>query len=151
MTAISDYIQKKKNLEAIESVQEYSNLIKNSRDPPFIIVEDNEYEIINYEKSFPTLPLKNQKDIQISQKKRLLYKPNGDLFTYYGYDNASITHEISIFDFDSIAREKANYVGVNQDKIDDMKELFRFLKPENQVLISNYLSKVGVKETQKKK
>ena len=144
------YSKKKKDIESIETVEEYVNLIKNSRDPGFIVVQDNEYEILDYEKNFPTLPLKVQKEIKISQKKRLLYKPNGDVFTFNSYDNVSIKHEFSVPNFDSIVKEKASFVGINKDKVNDVKELIEFLRPENQVLILNYLSKVGVKETKKK-
>ena len=142
------YSKKKKDLEAIESVEQYSNLIKTSRNPPFKIIQDDEYDILDFEKSFKTLPLQKQKEIKISQKKRLSYKPNGDVFTYNSYDHISIEHKLTLIDFDSIVKEKTNFIGVNKDKIENLKDLVRFLKSENRLLLLNYLDKVSVKEIQ---
>ena len=110
------------------------------------MVHDDEYEILDYEDTFQKLSQQFQKEIRISEKKRLQYHPNGNLFTSCSYDDDLIFHQIPVKDFDSLVFKKTNFLGLSKDKVQDVEDLCKYIKPENKELILNYMSKIGIKK-----
>lgn len=100
------YSKKKKNLETIETAEEYADLIANSRNSPFTIVQENEYELIDYEEIFPALSQKKQRQLKISKQRRLLYQSNGEISTFYKYNGEAAKHQLDIINLESAEKKK---------------------------------------------
>ena len=69
------YSQEKKKLKRIEIAEEYIKLIRNSRHPPFTMVQCGHNILNDYEKSFKKIVL-HPKNMKISQAYVIHHVPN---------------------------------------------------------------------------
>ena len=136
---------KKNKVEIIETVEEYEDIIRQSRNSPFIIVRDDQYEIIDYEEIFPALSQKQQREIKISKQRRLVYEKDGEISTYCQYYDEGVKHKLAVINVDNKVKKKVSFSGISRDKYNDVQELCRFLKPKNRQKILDYLLRIGIK------
>lgn len=78
------YGQAKKMIEVIETPDEYIDLIQNSRDPPFTMIDAAKCDV----KDFESVLQKNKEvlAIKISSVVKIDYFPNGEINVYYEYE-----------------------------------------------------------------
>ena len=98
------YGRKIKKMKKVESVKEYVEIIEACPETPFTVVQDNEYELNNYENIFSDLPLSKQKMIQISKQRKIVFYPNNKIGTFASYDSKPMRHEILVTNFDEITK-----------------------------------------------
>ena len=68
------------------------------------------------------MPLNKQKEIQISKLRKIIFYSNSKLETYINLDDKPMKHEISVIDIDNIKNIERERVGVQSDKIIDVKK-----------------------------
>ena len=71
-------------MERIETPDEYINLIRNARNPPFTMVESANNIIHDFEKSFKNI-IRYSKTMKISKAYVIHYQPNGSVEFYNDY------------------------------------------------------------------
>lgn len=142
------YSKKKKLLERIETQKEYYDLIKNSREPQFIVLDESEWKIVDYEKVLGG----TVKNFPISKAFYLQFDTHGKVKTQEKYfDEQPKTIEIEPqIKFSSINPVPPPIVGMAEAKVNDVKVLLKYLKPESQVFFTKHFEKVGLKRTSDK-
>lgn len=86
------YGKKKKMKEKVETPEEYIDLIKNSRDPPFTMVDVSKITIKDFEKLADIN--KNITEIKVRQAVKIHYFGNGLIDVYYAYNAKPSTFSI---------------------------------------------------------
>lgn len=140
------YGQKKKQTEIIETASEYIQLIKNARNPPFIIIRETEITVNDFELLIPK-EVQFPKNVQISEAVKITYFPNGQFNVYKTYTDSPIefilTSSIEIDDL--LKTSRALPVGISKEKINDVQKLLRFLSPEGQTYFKDLIKNCNTK------
>ena len=142
------YSQKKKKLESIETADEYIKLIKNSRDPPFTMVQCGHNILNDYEKSFKkTVP--HPKSMKISQVYVIHYLPDGnvDIFENYTETNASTFKIKTKVKLAELERNPPPIVGITEAKMKDVKSLLKYLTAKGQTFFNEYFASITSNKT----
>lgn len=141
------YGQKKKRIEKFETADEYIEMIKTSRDPPFIIVNQDEIEIKDFESMLnATIP----NELQISKLFKIVYFPNGHVNAFEKYDMNPVDYYIDCpVSLDSLIRNSivTSPVGITAAKIEDVKSLLKYLSPVGKQFYDDIFKILGKKET----
>ena len=115
--------QKKNSQEYIETIQQYVDLIRKSRDPPFEMVGVSKLNIRDYES---ILPIDSElKKIQISKVKKIIYYPDGqiDYFnSYKGLHKTSKMNKTQTVDI-LLTATPAKTKGICKEKYEDFQKL----------------------------
>lgn len=146
------YGQKKKKVETIETVDEYIEIIKSARNPPFTIINENDIVVKDFETLIPK-QVDVPKELRISEAVKIIYYPNGDVSVFNTYDGEPTTYKISSkikFD-DLLATEMASMIGISKEKKDDVTALLKYLSPDGQSAIREFLNSCVEKEKKESK
>ena len=139
--------QKKKNSqEYIETVQQYVDLIRESRDPPFEMIDVSKLDIRDYES---TLPIDSElKKIQISKVKKIIYYPDGQIDYFNSYKGLHKTSKINKTQSVDIllTATPAKTKGISKEKYDDFQKLLPYCTPEGQTYSRQILNSTFIKE-----
>lgn len=87
------YGQKKKMTESIQTENENIDLIKSARNPPFIILQQKDYTVKNFENKIKD-KYKLPKDLQISKAVKRDYFSSGSVNIYDSFANKPVTYFI---------------------------------------------------------
>ncbi|KAL1488205.1 hypothetical protein ABEB36_015162 [Hypothenemus hampei] len=98
--------------ESIETEDEYINLIKTAKSPPFIIVNKNDFEVKDFDRVIEN-KYRVPKNFQISKAVKIHYYPNGKIDVFTDYD-----------DFDTAL--PAEILGVSKEKVKNLKALLPY-------------------------
>ena len=125
------YGKKKKQIETIETTNEYYRIIEKARNPPFTIIKKSDYEVNDFE-ALISKKVTTPKNIRIREAKKILYFPNSHVDVFYDYGRESVNFKIeSEIEFDDLLKtEVASSIGISAAKITDVKSLLRYLSPE---------------------
>ena len=124
--------------EVIETNKDYIDLIENSRDPLFKMVDVSEIKVFYFESRFSQS--KDLKKIKISKVLKIAYFPDGEIHAYNSYDQIELTKLFINCDmkFESLENALlAEGVGISEEKLNDPKRLLRYLSPEAQDFYEN--------------
>lgn len=138
------YSQKKKKKERIETPDEYIELIRDSKDPPFIMVESPNKVLHDFEKTFKG-KVRNTNAIKISTARVIHYLPNGNVECYRNYelneppDVFKINLKIKLAD---IIKVSPLIVGITKQKKADVESLLKYLSSEAQQIYKNYFASI---------
>ena len=135
-----------KNLERVETIEEYEDMIYNARKSPFIIVKESEYAVKDFE---PILQSSVQvpKQLLIRKAARISYHPNGFVDVYENYTDECKTYFIeSLITFDKLQpASPADASGIDIEKLTDVKKLLRYLSPKGKCFFESFFDKGMVK------
>lgn len=145
------YGKKKKSKEYIETVEEYADLIKNSRNPPFEMIDVLKLDIKDYDNLF-TISTEQQNFIQISKVKKIIYHPNGEIDLFYSYKGPHKTIRLnSIESLENIdAVTSAKKLGISKEKFADYEKLVPYCTPNGQKFAKETLTSTFIKEKSQK-
>lgn len=144
--------QKKKKLrEYIKTVQDYADLIKDSRNPPFEMVDVLNLEMKDYEHLFAISP-EQQNLIQISKVKKIIYHPNGEIDCFHIYKSPHKTIKLNSIDFlaNVASLPTAKKTGISKEKYADYVKLIPYCSEEGQKCAKEILASTFVKQKEKK-
>ncbi|KAL1488627.1 hypothetical protein ABEB36_014430 [Hypothenemus hampei] len=132
--------------ECIETEEEYIDLIKTAKSPPFIMVNQNNYQIKNFEREIEkkfTIP----KNFQISKAVKIHYYPNGQIDVFTDYDDKFETFFfLTKVTFDSFdAALPTEILGISKEKVKDLQALLPYVSKNGQTYFSNFLKNVSLK------
>ena len=135
------YSQKEKKLERIETAEEYIKLIRNSRDPPFNMVQCGHNILNDYGESFKKTVL-HPKSMKISQAYVIHYLPNGsvEIFEDYTGTNVSTFKIKTKVKLAQLERNPPPIVGITEAKLNDLKSLLKYLTPKGQAFFNEYFA-----------
>lgn len=138
------YSKKKKKTEVIETTKKYVEIIKESRNPPFIIVESAERFLCNFEVSLKE-NVKIPKAMKISKACVIHYFPNGtvQLFDNYKSQNChkfSIKSKIKLENMENI---RPPTVGITKAKFNDVSSLLKYISTEGQQFFNDYFLSIA--------
>lgn len=139
------YGSKKKMQERIETEEDYVEIIKTSRDPPFEVIDANKCKVADFESH-----LKADKELQkikIRKVVKIVYFPNGQADLYYSYNEKPTTIRLE----KSIALENlpnaplASGVGVTKEKLKDVGNLLQFCTSAGQNYYKKFFETTTIK------
>lgn len=145
------YGKKKKSRESIETVQEYAELIRGSRDPPFEMVDVSQLDIKDYE-TVLNISTEQQNLIQISKIKKIIYYPNGEICFFHSYTGAGKTIRLNsaekLENFSTVSTAKKT--GITKEKYSDYEKLLPYYTPNGQKFARDTLDSTFIKEKENK-
>ena len=131
--------------EVIETPDEYIDLIQNSRDPPFTMIDALQCEV----KDFDTILQKNKEilQIKISSVVKIDYFPNGEIYVHYEYQGVPSKVFLKLpFTFDDMENAPlATGVGISSEKVKDLKHLQSFLSLKGQIFYEKFFNSTTVR------
>lgn len=145
------YGSKKKKVETIETAEDYINIIKRARNPPFTIVDNSQIEIKDFE-AFLKKKIKIPEEIKISKAVKIDYYPNGSVNVYYSYHENPVSFSTDITTTLEEMKTQSgptSPVGISSEKIEDVKSLLCYLTPKGKRFFSDIFSKTTLKTTKK--
>ena len=96
------YRHRKKNIETIETDEEYYDRVRSSRNPPFEIIRESDCTVKEFQISIPG-KCNVQKNLQIKDALRIHYFGNGSVEVYYGHNQPLKSYQIeSNIDFENL-------------------------------------------------
>lgn len=136
----------KKRKEVIETAEEYVRMIKNSKKPNFIIVSEEDCTIKDYENILKNVNIPKQ--LQISKAVKIVYYPNGSVDVHSDYSGSFVTYQIEKdISFENLKSASLSIpVGLNPDKLKDIKSLYHYLSKKGKTFFNNYFAKVPIKK-----
>ena len=87
------YGKKRKEIETIETANEYYQIIEKARNPPFTIIKKSEHEVNDFEVLI-SKKVTTPKNIHIREAKKILYFPNSNVDVFYDYGRESVNFKI---------------------------------------------------------
>lgn len=139
------YGKKKKNRESIKTDKDYFEIIEHARDPPFIIINDSDMTVRDYE---PVLSkIKLPKNIRIRDAVKITFFPNGQTEVLYDYNETPQLYTITTdVEFDELMKAGPPLpTGISKEKIADVKSLLKFLTPTGQKFFNDVFAETTVK------
>lgn len=135
----ANFTKKLKKIQTIEHYSEYLNILKELR---FDILKS---KIFNWKSIFQMDNSNSQ--IQISKCVQISYKSDGTIMTFHEYEKQHKIFEViqnKLINWQShLSEDKSHFV--SNEKIQDVKKLFKYLKPENQKFLNNHFEKYNLK------
>ena len=133
------YSQKKKKLERMETAEEYIKLIRNSRDPPFTMVQCGHNILNYYEKSFKKTVL-HLKSMKISRAYVIHYLPNEsvEIFEIYTETNVSNFKIKTKVELSGSEINPPPIVGITEANLKNQKSLLKYLTPKGEAFFNEY-------------
>ena len=110
-------MDRKKSADTIETQANYINIIKNARDPAFMLVNAQEIGVKNFEAKLED-SCEVPKNWQVSKFAKINYYPNGQVDVFENYDGNCIRYTItsSITLIDLKQSPKSESVGITAEK-----------------------------------
>ena len=145
------YGQKKKRMETIETVDDYIQIIKSARDPPFTVIRESEITVNDFEMLIPK-QVNIPTDFRIKEVVRISYFPNSHVSAYTNYTGKPREHIIAtdLTLVDLLKTQPAYDIGVNKEKLNDVQTLMKYLSPKGKEFFDTIFEQASVKVSSKK-